>query len=64
MRKVKKKISELQEPYPEGFFWQQDGSGVHRSNVAKYFIKDRMEMTIEFSSYSPDLSPIENIWGG
>ena len=36
---MKKKIRELNTLYPEGFFWQQDGSGVHRSNLTADLLK-------------------------
>ena len=42
---MKKKIRELKTLYPEGFFWQQNGSGVHRSNLTADFIKKNMNMT-------------------
>ena len=62
---MNQKIRELKILYPEGFFGQPNGSGVHRSNLTADFIKENLDMTLEFPPYrySPDLSPIEKIWG-
>jgi len=59
---VKRKVKEMDDIYPEGWIWQQDGSGVHRANLVKDFLNS-VENTLDFPAYSPDLSPIENIWG-
>ena len=60
---MKKKQMELEELYPEGYIWQQDGSGVHRSDISKDFVNENFPMIMKFPPYSPDLSLIENIWG-
>jgi len=60
---MKKKKQELNQMFPEGWIWQQDGSGVHRSNDSKDFVRKNMDSVLEFLGYSPDLSPIENVWG-
>ena len=52
--------------YPENSFihlWQQDGSGVHRAGEVWTFIRNKMPDYVQWPPYSPDLSPIENIWG-
>ena len=52
--------------FPEGYFFQQDGSPIHRADIVTDFIKNSMPyhlMSPEYLFYSPDLSPIENIWG-
>lgn len=60
---IKKKMPQMRQLYPRGYIWQQDGSGVHRAIIIKDFIQDKMPATIAWPPYSPDLSPIENIWG-
>lgn len=60
---LRRKLPEIQRLYPEGWQWQQDGSGVHRAGIANNFIAQEVPKKIEWPPYSPDISPIENIWG-
>ena len=48
--------------YPDGFIWQQDGSGVHRAQIVNNFISQNMPQNLDLPSYSPDVSPLENVW--
>jgi len=44
---------------------QQDGAGAHRSGFTKSYIKsEKIELLEDWSAQSPDINPIEDIWGG
>ena len=43
--------------------FQHDNASPHRDSEAKKFLKDNHIGILTWPSYSPDLSPIENIWG-
>lgn len=49
--------------YDKNKYFQYDNDPKHTSTKAKKFIADNKIKTIDFPSYSPDLNPIENIWG-
>jgi len=53
-------IPEMQALYPEGFLFQQDNLPAHRA-IDDWIESQNLEQ-VTFPSYSPDLSPIENIW--
>jgi len=40
-----------------------DGSGVHRADTVTRYLDTLEEEPITWPGYSPDISPIENIWG-
>ena len=60
---IKRKKVEMDQLYPDGWVFQHDGSGVHRADIVKRYLDTFEEEPLSWPGYSPDLSPIENIWG-
>ncbi|KAF0772059.1 hypothetical protein AaE_002360, partial [Aphanomyces astaci] len=51
------------EHYGEEFVFMQDGASIHTSKYTKSFLDEENVKVFEHPSLSPDLNPIENLWG-
>lgn len=47
----------------ETWIFQQDNAAIHSSNQTKSFFASRNTEVLEWLAISPDLNPIENLWG-
>src|SRR5262245_11010370 len=58
----RRKFPIMHNMYPEGYYFQQDNDPKHTSNLALDLIRKEAASQISWPPYSPDVSPIENIW--
>ena len=47
---------------PKGSIFQQDNAPCHKSRFVKAWMEKQPFQVMEWPPYSPDLSPIENLW--
>lgn len=57
---LKENLSKI---YEKNMFFQFDNDPKHTSLLAKGFLNKNKIKCLDFPPYSPDLNPIENIWG-
>lgn len=60
---LEKAFPTLQMLHPSGFVFQQDGASCHTSKSTHTWFVSRNWKVSDWPANSPDLNPIENIWG-
>lgn len=59
-----KAIPQLQEWFPDGeCIFMHDGAPCHRSKVVNQYLTEKNVTVLDWPGNSPDMNPIENIWG-
>ena len=47
----------------QDFIFQQDNAYIHAAKVTKAWFKEKNVTILDWPAKSPDLNPIENLWG-
>ena len=47
----------------EGWIFQQDNIAIHNASITKKYLLEQKIRLFDHPACSPDLNPIENLWG-
>jgi transposase len=59
-------FDDLDQRFPNGYIFQQDGASPHTSNYSMEYLRNRVRLLpqeCKWPASSPDISPIEEVWG-
>ena len=56
-------FSKWEDDLPEGFIWMQDNVPPHAAVHTKTYLENKEIRVLDWPPHSPDLNPIENVWG-
>lgn len=57
-------LPQLKDWFPEGdFVFMHDGAPCHKAKSITKFLAEKDVKTLPWPGYSPDMNPIENLWG-
>jgi transposase len=59
---LEKQLLEVEKIMRDNWILQQDNDPKHTSCLAKNYLKENVSTILDWSSNSPDLNPIENLW--